>query len=135
MIDYIRLEHVGPSQKMLLEFSPQLNLLTGDNGLGKTFALDLAWWTLTRTWAGQPAMPRRESKGKPVIEYRLWSKTKKTGVLTGSFDRHTQSWTPPAGRPPMPGLVLYVRIDGGFSIWDPAAKLLEEVGRAGIRKA
>lgn len=120
MIDCIRLEHIGPSPKMLLEFSPRLNLLTGDNGLGKTFALDLAWWTLTRTWAGPPAMPRRDSKGKPLIEYRLWSKTKKTGVLTGKYDRRTQSWTPPAGRPPMPGLVIYVRIDGGFSVWDPA---------------
>ena len=49
---------------MLLEFGPRLNLLTGDNGLGKTFALDLAWWTLTRTWAGLPAMPRRDSKGE-----------------------------------------------------------------------
>ena len=120
MIDYIRLEHVGPSPKMLLEFSPRLNLLTGDNGLGKTFALDLAWWTLTRTWAGPPAMPRREGKGKPVIEYRLWTKTKRTDVLTGKFDRRTQSWTPPAGRPPLSSLVLYVRIDGGFSVWDPA---------------
>ena len=54
MIEYIRLTKVGPSPKMLLEFGPRLNLLTGDNGLGKTFALDLAWWTLTRTWAGPP---------------------------------------------------------------------------------
>lgn len=120
MIDYIRLENVGPSSKMLLEFGRRLNILTGDNGLGKTFALDLVWWTLTRTWTEQPAMPQREAKSKPVIEYRLWSKTKKTSPLHGRFDRKTQSWIPPAGRPPMPGLVVYVRVDGGVSIWDPA---------------
>ncbi len=31
--------------------------MTGDNGLGKTFLLDIAWWVLTRTWARMPAMP------------------------------------------------------------------------------
>ncbi|HRZ60163.1 MAG TPA: AAA family ATPase, partial [Rubrivivax sp.] len=25
-----------------------------------------------------------------------------------------------AKRPPMPGIVVYIRIDGGFSVWDPA---------------
>jgi len=120
MIEYIRLENVGPSPKMLLEFSSRLNILTGDNGLGKTFALDLAWWALTRTWAGQPAMPRRENKSTPVIEYRLLSKTKEAGVHQGKFDRQMQSWKIAAGRPPMPGLVIYARIDGGFSVWDPA---------------
>ena len=91
--------------------APRLNLLTGDNGLGKTFALDLAWWTLTRTWAGPPAMPRPagNGNGKPLIEYCLWSKTKKTDALTGKYEPETQSWTPPQGRPPMPGLVIYVR--------------------------
>ena len=120
MIDYISLEHVGPSAKMALQFGPRLNLLTGDNGLGKTFVLDIAWWALTRTWAGPPAMPRWGDKGKPTIEYCLWGKSKKTDVLVGKYDRQTQSWKPPQGRPPMPGLVIYVRIDGGFSVWDPA---------------
>ena len=28
-----------------------MNFLTGDNGLGKTFLLDIAWWVLTQTWS------------------------------------------------------------------------------------
>jgi hypothetical protein len=31
-----------------------------------------------------------------------------------------QSWTRPAGRPTIPGLVIYGRVDGSFSVWDPA---------------
>ena len=120
MIDSIALEHVGPSSKMSMKFSPRLNLLTGDNGLGKTFALDIAWWALTRTWAGEPAMPRRYDKGKPAIRYSLLGKSKKPATLVSNFDRQTQSWKPPQGRSPMPGLAIYVRIDGGFSVWDPA---------------
>ena len=65
MIDYISLEHVGPSAKMALQFGPRLNLLTGDNGLGKTFVLDIAWWALTRTWAGPPAMPPGATRESP----------------------------------------------------------------------
>ena len=127
MLDYIKLDHVGPSPQMLLEFGPRLNLLTGDNGLGKTFALDMAWWALTRTWPGdnqtrpadKQAWPRRE-KGKPCIKYRLTAKSGKTDALESTYDRKSQSWKPPRGRPPMPGLVIYARIDGGFSVWDPA---------------
>ena len=42
---------------MEIHFKPRMNFLTGDNGLGKTFLLDIAWWVLTRTWARMPAIP------------------------------------------------------------------------------
>ena len=29
---------------MQLELAPRINLITGDNGLGKSFLLDVAWW-------------------------------------------------------------------------------------------
>ena len=34
------------AQYLLL--APRLNLITGDNGLGKSSLLDIAWWALTR---------------------------------------------------------------------------------------
>lgn len=46
MLEYLRLENVGPAPSM--ELAPRLNLLTGDNGLGKSFLLDCAWWALTQ---------------------------------------------------------------------------------------
>jgi recombinational DNA repair ATPase RecF len=44
MLSSLRLQHVGPAASVDVEFSDRLNLFTGDNGLGKTFVLDIAWW-------------------------------------------------------------------------------------------
>ena len=35
---------------MLLELAPRLNLIAGDNSLGKSFLLDVAWYCLNRRW-------------------------------------------------------------------------------------
>ncbi len=51
MLKHLKLENVGPSSAMELEFGERLNLITGDNGLGKSFLLDIAWWSMTRKWA------------------------------------------------------------------------------------
>ena len=53
MIEELSLRNVGPAPGMALRFAPRLNLLTGDNGLGKSFLLDIAWWALTRKWPGE----------------------------------------------------------------------------------
>ena len=43
MLDRLTLQNVGPAPAMDLQFGDRLNLLTGDNGLGKSFLLDIAW--------------------------------------------------------------------------------------------
>ena len=40
MLEYLKLENVGPAPRMEIEFAPRVNLITGDNGLGKSFLLD-----------------------------------------------------------------------------------------------
>ena len=50
MLERLELENVGPAPDMVLDLQPRLNLITGDNGLGKSFLLDAAWWALTRRW-------------------------------------------------------------------------------------
>jgi hypothetical protein len=127
MLEYLRLENVGPAPTMELEFAPRLNLLTGDNGLGKSFLLDVVWWALTRKWprdvndrltSGYKALPR-DVKADASIKFRVESQA---GVVTyeSKFDRTYQSWTGKRGRPHNPGLVIYAHADGGFSVWDPA---------------
>jgi len=59
MIRELHLKRVGPAPEFNVEFADRLNLFTGDNGLGKTFLLDIVWWALTGTWAGNPAWPQR----------------------------------------------------------------------------
>jgi len=127
MLKYLRLENVGPAPVMELELAPRLNLLTGDNGLGKSFLLDVVWWALTRKWprdvndrltSGYKAMPR-DVKLDATIKFRVES-TNVVPEYESKFDRTYQSWTGKRGRPHNPGLVIYGHADGGFSVWDPA---------------
>ena len=57
MIKTLELNNVGPSEHLEIEFGDRLTVFTGDNGLGKSFVLDVAWWMLTKEWAGEMAMP------------------------------------------------------------------------------
>jgi len=50
MLERLKLGNVGLSAEMELSCRRRLNLLTGDNGLGKTFLMDVAWWVLTGHW-------------------------------------------------------------------------------------
>jgi hypothetical protein len=118
MLESLHLKNVGPAPTMELELAPRLNLLTGDNGLGKSFLLDVAWWALTRTWAGPIALPTTSKRAS--IAYVVHGKRGAARPVVSTFRRETQTWPVDAGRPPMPGIVIYVRIDGGFSVWDPA---------------
>ena len=62
MLKRLKLQGVGPAEAMDIDpIAPRFNLLTGDNGLGKTFLLDAVWWVLTTTWPGERAYPRQLS--------------------------------------------------------------------------
>lgn len=54
-----------------MEFAARLNILTGDNGLGKTLAMNIEWWALARTWAGLPAAPGADGTVTPEIGFGL----------------------------------------------------------------
>jgi hypothetical protein len=114
MLQNIHLKGVGPAPELSLDFAPRLNLLTGDNGLGKSFVLDIAWWALTGTWAGRPAWPREDAR-EPMIGYGLDGAN-----ASGSYLFDEDTWWRPEGPPSANRLVLYARVDGSFSVWDSA---------------
>lgn len=119
MLNYLALNGVGPAQRLKITFKSRLNFLTGDNGLGKSFVLDIAWWALTRTWArGVVAMPRQDANESSIA----YSYTGSTGDFnwTSQFDHEAQLWAVKASRPAIPGIVIYAGVDGSFSVWDPA---------------
>lgn len=127
MIKYLKMLNIGPAPKMELAFGKRLNLLTGDNGLGKSFLLDIAWWAMTRKWpaelnpkltAGKVALPT-EKKQKGEIDFSFSAATKTKGHVS-TFEPKSQSWSIPQGRPAIPGLVFYALADGSFAVWDPA---------------
>ncbi|MFH1117399.1 MAG: ATP-binding protein [Pseudomonadota bacterium] len=126
MIKYLKMTNVGPAPSMELEFGKRLNLLTGDNGLGKSFLLDIAWWSLTRKWpaeinpqltTGKKAIPA--GAGKARISFSFTGKSKEESY-DSNYLRKEQTWTGRTGRPANPGLVLYAMSDGSFAVWDPA---------------
>ncbi len=123
MISYLRARHIGPVPDLEVDFGGRLNLVTGDNGLGKTFLLDACWYGLTRTWAdGKKFYPTTDlsKNNQPRIDYKIIGKTGSEIVRQAKYYFKNQTWKILEVRPPGPGLVIYIRIDGGFSIWDPA---------------
>ena len=121
MLNSLKLQGIGPADKFgPVEFANRLNFITGDNGLGKSFLLDIAWWALTRTWArNSPAIPRRGA-GSASIAYEYTKATPGKFTETSEFKRQEQIWPTKQGRPPIPGVVIYAGVDGNFSVWDPA---------------
>jgi predicted ATPase len=121
MLISLQMNGVGPAKQFgPVEFSERLNFITGDNGLGKSFLLDIAWWALTRNWArGVEAVPRSDAKS-PGIAYEYTKTTKGPFVAESRFNRAQQAWSVTQGRPPIPGVVIYAGVDGSFSVWDPA---------------
>ena len=58
----VAFREVGPAARLVYRPNERLNLITGDNSLGKTFLLDSVWWAITGHWLDYPAAPRRNVK-------------------------------------------------------------------------
>lgn len=121
MLRSIHLTGVGPAPEMEIAFAPRLNFLAGDNGLGKSFLLDTAWWALTRTWARDMKLVPRPDARDARIAYKYSKTTPGDYEKESVFRRENFLWSSaPPGRPPVPGIVIYAGVDGSFSSWDPA---------------
>jgi hypothetical protein len=111
MLKYLKLEGVGPAPEMEIEFAPRLNVITGDNGLGKSFLLDIAWFVFTGTWSGLPARPNASGK-RPWIACGFAENYKFTRqYVLGEWESTTDF--------EKKSLVVYAKVDGGFCVRDP----------------
>lgn len=102
MLRRLQTKDVGPAREMDLTLGSRLNLLTGDNGLGKSFVLDLVWWVLTGSWAGEPALP---SGGTPTLSHEGTPSEKATATF--KFESQTWIWQTVQQRGPR-GSVVYL---------------------------
>lgn len=121
MLESIHLKNVGPAPEMKMNLAPRLNLVTGDNGLGKSFLLDVAWWALTRSWAREMAIPKPGVDAE--IEFAFTTKSGSTHTHVSRYQAARQRWgmkVRPNLNQPIPDLIIYAQVDGGFSVWDPA---------------
>jgi hypothetical protein len=151
MLRSLHMKDVGPAAEMGMELSERLKVLTGDNGLGKSFVLEVAWWALTGSWVGKPAMPREGREDEAEIAYQL----DLAGHAVGGpsrFRRLKQGWEDPVRNAgdiihssddgSSPGWLedyrwsplIYARADGGFSVWDPARNYVSWGERSEVRE-
>lgn len=140
MLNFLHLRNVGPAAEMRMDLAPRLNLITGDNGLGKSFLLNVAWWALSRKWpqdlnadlaSGYAARPTHLGK-KAAIKFGVMRKSRSV-TYESVYVPGEQAWQGCAGRPWHPGLVLYARADGGFAVWDPARNSWKTKGAVDIQ--
>lgn len=117
MLKNLRLKNVGPASEMELELAPRLNIITGDNGLGKSFLLDVAWWALTETWARGMVLPHYATDETSQIAY-CFREDISPLTYASEFERRSEDWSPSLIAHPLPGLILYAQVDGGFSVRD-----------------
>lgn len=143
----LRMVEVGPVKELLYEAAPRLNLITGDNALGKTFLLDGVYWSLTGNWPERPLYPRRGvkrdlSRIAPHIGtgtegdrsqprehvYSLdrgdWAVTERKQNAAGKrgarADRERERAVKEGKQNQRPGVVIFARHDGSFAVWDVA---------------
>ncbi|WP_437993004.1 AAA family ATPase [Sorangium sp. So ce145] len=140
MLRSLHVEGVGPADRLDLELGERLNVLTGDNGLGKSFVLEVAWWALTGTWTERPVLPQpgKEASARISGEAEPGTKFKQ---FESKYDRVAQQWRDRFGRDMgrswtntpsgvvisswVRGLVpvLHVRTNGACSVWDPCRNI------------
>lgn len=99
-----------------LDLGSRLNLLCGDNGLGKTFVLDLAWYVLTGTWAHRAVLPQRGQRVNPAVGGSFERAGEKATERTSYFAAARQEWGP-LNELASP-LTVYAKSNGDFELWD-----------------
>ena len=122
----LQLREIGPARELVYEPSQRVNLITGNNSLGKTFLLESMWWALTGNWLEFPAEPHRTvAKKIPNISFTLSTETRRDQNFSSSYNWDKQQWVVNPARTRLPGLAVYSRFDGSIAVWDPARAQLE----------
>lgn len=127
----LRISELGPAIDFDYQPSRRLNIITGDNSLGKTFILDCVWWAITGEFCGYPILPSSSiAKRKPLLTYEFLTGTSKTVSIKGVFDWPRQQWSHRRGKSHSCGLSVFARFDGSFAIWDPVRRHVAADARA-----
>jgi hypothetical protein len=120
-LDFLELHGVGPATTLDYRPSERVNIITGDNSLGKTFLLDCIWWALTGEWIEGPVYPKATIRKKvSSISFGIKTSEGSSQTYRSSFDWKAHAWVRLSNRRLLAGLVVYARYDGSFAVWDPA---------------
>ena len=119
MLKRLALKNVGPAESMELDFGQRINVLTGDNGLGKSFLLDVAWWAMTTFWPSRFQAFPADSAKDATISVKLGSDSESVS-FESEFHKQNRSWAANEHATSGNKLAVYLKIDGGFGVWDAA---------------
>jgi hypothetical protein len=105
---------------MELNFGQRLTIVTGDNGLGKSFLLDFAWWASTGAWADRELIPQPQNGSGPSrVRFTLGANSGRLATFDATFDRNSFSWQRPPTAMTVEALAVFSRADGSFAVADP----------------
>jgi hypothetical protein len=137
MLETLHLKNVGPAKEMNLEFGSRLNVITGDNGLGKSFILDCVWFIHAHTWLrqinstmqnGEMVRPSPEKKESSIG----FSSHRLSEEQSFTFSPLIQQWLidpSPSAEEPSDSLislkkphklVIQIYANGEFGVFDPS---------------
>jgi hypothetical protein len=139
VLESLRVKGLGPFTgpkadrlETTVGFGSRLNLITGCNGLGKSFLLDLVWRALTSTWSGpviRPLLRTIQANEEATFAFKtnsiraLRDPTKHAGQEEHKFKYVPRdyawrevSWKKSKETPLK--LVIYARQNGSFAVWD-----------------
>jgi hypothetical protein len=126
-VSLLQLENVGPADFFTYQPADRLNIITGDNGLGKTFLLDVIWWSLSGSWIDdEPVTPAIRENRHAEIGYQLSSGDRILPDRSFEYNYKSASWVDrddgQISSDPE-GFALYARSDGSFAVWDPVKRI------------
>lgn len=135
-LSLLSIENIGPAKNLSIEPKVRLNIITGDNGLGKSFILESAWWALTNTWTDREAYPDPRLRGDRIsLTYSIKGNENFKTENTVNYDWENFCWPTKNDRPTIPGLIVYGKVDGSFAVWDPARKYSSQPSKNDKEKA
>jgi hypothetical protein len=129
MLKKLSLKGVGPAPEMEVEFAERLTVITGDNGLGKSFILDAVWFYFTEKPFSEPITPSNPE------EEAIIGINKKDRILPEPhlrYNRETLSWVTeiskeeakkgliPLRKTPQRPPIIYIGSDGRIGIYEPS---------------
>ena len=117
-LSFIEFVHVGPTKRLRYEPSSRVNIITGDNSLGKTFLLESVWWAITGRWIESANVPRRDAaRAAPRIFFCL-NTIQRQRDFEVRYDWHRHAWSTVPEVERSGGIAIYARYDGSCVVWD-----------------
>ena len=117
-VDFMDFQNVGPMRSLRYEPTQRVNLITGDNSLGKTFLLECLWWALTGKWVEYPAAPLRAANTNASRILYCLRALEEPWDFEAQYDHQQHTWQHTRSRQKPAGLAIYARYDGSYSVWD-----------------